>query len=40
MLHKIYLGDASAVAILLAIIPYLLPRPPATRLAGRKKVRP
>jgi hypothetical protein len=41
-LHKIYLGEASVVAILLAIIPYLLLllRAPVARLAGRRKGRP
>jgi hypothetical protein len=40
MLRKIYLGEASVAAILLAIISYLLLRAPVTRLAGRKKGRP
>jgi hypothetical protein len=36
-LHKIYLGEASVVAILLAISRYLLLRAPVTRWpAGRK----
>jgi hypothetical protein len=43
-LPKIYLGEASVVAILLAIIPYLLLllllRAPVARLAGRRKGRP
>jgi hypothetical protein len=40
-LQKIYLGEASVVAILLAIIPYLLLlRAPVVRLAGRRKGRP
>jgi hypothetical protein len=37
MLHKIYLGEASVVAILLAIISYLLLWPLVARLTGRKK---
>ena len=40
MLHKIYLGEASVVAILLAIIRFLLLRAPVARLAGRRKGRP
>jgi hypothetical protein len=44
-LHKIYLGEANVVAILLAIIPYLLLlllllRAPVARLAGGKNGRP
>ena len=35
--HKIYLGEASVVAILLAIIPYLLLRAPVARLAGQEE---
>jgi hypothetical protein len=40
MLHKIFLGEASVVAILLAIIHYLLLRAPIARLAARRKGRP
>jgi hypothetical protein len=36
-LHTVYLGEAIVVAILLAIIPYLLVRASVTRLFGRKK---
>lgn len=39
-LRKIYPREASIVAILLAIIRYLLLRAPAARLAGRRKGRP
>ena len=40
MLQKIYLGEASVVAILLPIISYLLLRALVARLTGRKKGRP
>jgi hypothetical protein len=40
MLHKIDLGEASVVAILLAIIRCLLLCAPVARLAGRRKGRP
>jgi hypothetical protein len=36
-LHRFYLGEAIIVAILLAVVPYLLLRAPVTRLFGRKK---
>ena len=39
-LHTVYLGEAIVVAILLAIIPYLLVRAVVTRLIGRKKHEP
>ena len=37
-LHTVYLGEAIVVAILLAILPYLLVRAAVTRLVGRKTV--
>ena len=39
-LHTVYLGEAIGVAILLAIIPYLLVRAAVTRLVDRKKNQP
>ena len=38
--HKIYLGEAGVVAILLAYLLLLLLRAPVARLAGRRKGRP
>jgi hypothetical protein len=40
MVHKIYLGEASVVVTLLAIIRSLLLRAPEARLPGRKEGRP
>ena len=39
-LHKVYPGEAVIVAVVLAIIPYLLVRAPVTRLFGKKKDQP
>ena len=37
VLHMVYPGEAIIVAILLALVPYLLVRAPVTRLAAKKK---
>ncbi len=39
-LHFVYIGESVVVAILLAIIPYLLLRAPVTRLFSHKKEQP
>ena len=39
-LHMVYPGEAIVVAILLAIIPYLLVRAAVTRLFGKKRGQP
>jgi len=39
VLHTFYPGEAIIVAMLLALVPYLLVRAPVTRLARRKKAR-
>jgi hypothetical protein len=39
-LHTVYPGKAIGVAILLAIVPYLLIRAAVTRLAGKKRGQP